>query len=173
MALYGYCPFTTLLSAYPGAKLFHLLSNANCLCQALPKSSFFFSITSMHNSCQQLGRAEIQDNDCTPCSALTTLSSQTILDLCSLLYRCRDVFSLSYPSRQWNRTGSCWSPVRILPVAPLWCDLGLVPNSSGNKAAANLGPAKLVNNLLNIFTTSISNSATHVMPIAAKCVFNF
>ena len=25
-------------------------------------------------------------------------------------------------------------------VAPLWCDLGFVPNSSGNKAAANLRP---------------------------------
>ena len=26
------------------------------------------------------------------------------------------------------------------PVAPLWCDLGFVPNSRGNKAAANLRP---------------------------------
>ena len=31
--------------------------------------------------------------------------------------------------------------VRILLVAPLWCDLGFVPNSRGNKAAANLCPA--------------------------------
>ena len=24
----------------------------------------------------------------------------------------------------WHRTGYRWSPVRTLPVAPLWCDLG-------------------------------------------------
>ena len=30
--------------------------------------------------------------------------------------------------------------VRTLPVAPLWCDLGFVPDSRGNKAAANLRP---------------------------------
>ena len=28
------------------------------------------------------------------------------------------------PSWQWHRTGYSWSPVQILPVAPLWCDLG-------------------------------------------------
>ena len=39
-----------------------------------------------------------------------------------------------------NSTGSRWSPVRTLLVAPLWCDLGFVPNSRGNKAAANLRP---------------------------------
>ena len=33
-----------------------------------------------------------------------------------------------------------WSPVRTLPVAPLWCDRGFVPNSLGDKAAANLRP---------------------------------
>ena len=47
---------------------------------------------------------------------------------------------MSCPSWQWHRTGSCWSPVRTLPVAPLWCDLGLVPNSRGNKAVANPRP---------------------------------
>ena len=31
-----------------------------------------------------------------------------------------------------HRAGYRWSPVRTLPVAPLWCDL--VPNSRGNKA---------------------------------------
>ena len=41
-----------------------------------------------------------------------------------------------------------WSPVRTLPVAPLWCDLGFVPNNAtasrrGNKAAANLCPSKV------------------------------
>ena len=30
--------------------------------------------------------------------------------------------------------------VRTLPVAPLWCDLGFVPNSRGIEAAANLRP---------------------------------
>ena len=44
------------------------------------------------------------------------------------------------PSWQWHRTGSRWFPVRTLPVAPLWCDLGFLPNSRGNKAAANLRP---------------------------------
>ena len=47
---------------------------------------------------------------------------------------------MSCPSWQWHRNGSRWSPVRTLPVAPLWCDLGFVPNSRGNKAAANLRP---------------------------------
>ena len=47
---------------------------------------------------------------------------------------------MSCPSWQWHRTGSRWSPVRTLPVAPLWCDLGFVPNSRGIKAAANLRP---------------------------------
>ena len=36
--------------------------------------------------------------------------------------------------------GFRWFPVRTLSVAPLWCDLGFVPNSRGNKAAANLRP---------------------------------
>ena len=44
------------------------------------------------------------------------------------------------PSWQWHRTGSRWFPVRTLPVAPLWCDLGFFPNSRGNNAAANLRP---------------------------------
>ena len=47
---------------------------------------------------------------------------------------------MSCPSWQWHRTGSSWSPVRTLPVAPLWCDLGFVQNSRGNKAALNLHP---------------------------------
>ena len=46
-----------------------------------------------------------------------------------------------------NSTGSRWSPVRTLLVAPLWCDLGFVPNSRGNKAAANLRPASEVSPL--------------------------
>ena len=50
------------------------------------------------------------------------------------------MFCLSW---QWHRTGSRWSPVRTLPVAPLWsrCDLGY---SHGIKAAANLRPTKTV-----------------------------
>ena len=50
---------------------------------------------------------------------------------------------MSCPSWQRHRTGSRWSPVRTLPVAPLWCDLGFVPNSRGNKAAANLRPISI------------------------------
>ena len=34
------------------------------------------------------------------------------------------VLGMSCPSWQWQRTGYCWSPVRPLPVAPLWCELG-------------------------------------------------
>ena len=47
---------------------------------------------------------------------------------------------MSCPSWQWHITGSSWSPVRTLQVAPLWCDLGFFPNSRGNKAAVNLFP---------------------------------
>ena len=50
---------------------------------------------------------------------------------------------MSCPSWQRHRTGSRWSPVRTLPVAPLWCDLGFFPNSRGNKPAANLPPTDL------------------------------
>ena len=50
---------------------------------------------------------------------------------------------MSCPSCQWHRTGSHWSPVRTLPVAPLWCDLGFFPNSRDNKVAANLRPKKI------------------------------
>ena len=57
-------------------------------------------------------------------------------NLCFCLCLC----GMSCPSWQWHRTGSRWSPVRTLPVAPLWCDLGFFPNSRGNKAAANLRP---------------------------------
>ena len=49
-------------------------------------------------------------------------------------------YNNSLLSWQWHRTGSSWSPVRTLLVEPLWCDLGFVPNSRGNKAAANLCP---------------------------------
>ena len=35
-----------------------------------------------------------------------------------------DVAPMSCPSWQWHRTGYRWSPVRTLPVAPLWSDLG-------------------------------------------------
>ena len=56
---------------------------------------------------------------------------------------------MSCPSWQWHRTGSSWSPVRTLPVAPLWCDLGFVPNSRGYKAAANLRPIHVSGFVLN------------------------
>ena len=48
-----------------------------------------------------------------------------------------NAIALHYP------TGNNWimiTPVWTLLVAPLWYDLGLVPNSCGNKAAANLHP---------------------------------
>ena len=43
------------------------------------------------------------------------------------------VVGMSCPSWQWHRTGSRWSPVRTLPVAPLWCDLGFFSNNRGNE----------------------------------------
>ena len=49
--------------------------------------------------------------------------------------------AISCPSWQWHRTGSRWSPVRTLPVAPLWCDLGFVPNRRGNIATTANGTA--------------------------------
>ena len=51
---------------------------------------------------------------------------------------------MSCLSWQWHRTGSRWSSVRTLLVAPLWCDLGFFPNSRGNKAAANLRPTGIL-----------------------------
>ena len=47
------------------------------------------------------------------------------------------------------------APVQTLTVAPLRCDLGLVPNSSGNKAAANLGPSCPECHLLTLVATRI------------------
>ena len=35
-----------------------------------------------------------------------------------------EVIGMSCPSWQWHRAGYRWSPVRTVPVAPLWCDLG-------------------------------------------------
>ena len=35
---------------------------------------------------------------------------------------------------QWHRTGSSWSPVRTVPVAPVWGDLGFFPKGRGSKA---------------------------------------
>ena len=49
------------------------------------------------------------------------------------------VQGMCFPSWQWQRTGSSWSPVLTLPYRwrPCqWCDLGFFPNSRGNKAAA-------------------------------------
>ena len=64
-----------------------------------------------------------------------------LLVMCFLPIFCTQVNNtVSCPSWQWHRTGSSWSPVRTLPVVPLWCDLGFVQNSRGNKAAANLRP---------------------------------
>ena len=58
---------------------------------------------------------------------------------------------MSCPSWQWHRTGSRWSPVRTLPVAPLWCDLGFVQKSRGYKAAANLCPICIQRSYVQVF----------------------
>ena len=52
------------------------------------------------------------------------------------------LWGISCPSWQWHRIGSSWSPVWTLLVVPLWCDLGFVAKSCGNKAAANLLPVE-------------------------------
>ena len=57
-------------------------------------------------------------------------------------------------SWQWHRTGSSWSPVRTLPVAPLWCDWGFVTNSSGNKAAVNLRPKPLNHSTIKVCSSA-------------------
>ena len=64
-------------------------------------------------------------------------------------------------SWQWHRTGSRWSPDRTLPVAPLSCDLGFVPNSRGNKAAANLRPTSLLHHHYMILTSILSLLLLH------------
>ena len=85
---------------------------------------------------------------------VTRVKPQRMLSQCCSCYAFVSVFEIKEKELQvhnshmswymscpsWHRTGSSWSPVRTLPVAPLWCDLGFVPNSSGNKAAANLRP---------------------------------
>ena len=57
---------------------------------------------------------------------------------------------MSCPNWPWHRTGSRWSPVRTLPVGPLWCDRGFFPYSRGNKAAANLRPTNTDRYVFNI-----------------------
>ena len=52
--------------------------------------------------------------------------------------------NMSCPSWQWHRIASRWFSDRTLPVAPLWCDLGIVPNSLGNKTAENPRPTVTV-----------------------------
>ena len=65
---------------------------------------------------------------------------------------------MSCPSWQWHRTGSSWSPVQTLPVAPLWCDLGFILNSSGNKAAVKLCPIQnFTDHQLDAANTSIGS----------------
>ena len=84
---------------------------------------------------------------------------------CLIAYICVSVLivHIYYPSWQWHRTGSQWFPVRTLPVAPLWCDLGFVPNSRGNKAAAYLRPITCFSNAyLHIF---------HVYVVLHICIY--
>ena len=40
-----------------------------------------------------------------------------------------NIIGMSCPSWQWHRTGYSLLPVRTLPVAPLWCDLGCSPQT--------------------------------------------
>ena len=65
------------------------------------------------------------------------------------------IIGMSCPSWQWHRTGSCWSPVRTLPVVPLCCDLGFFLNSSGNKAVVNLHPIILLHTYTHTYTCNV------------------
>ena len=76
---------------------------------------------------------------------------------------------MSCPSWQWHRTGSSWSPVRTLLVAPLWCDLGFVPNCRGNKAAANLRPTAALSCPSKVDASSHDLHWLHPPPLKAGC----
>ena len=69
---------------------------------------------------------------------------------------------MSCPSWQWHRTWSSWSPVWTLQEESLCCDLGFVPNSSGNKAAVNLCPI-WIHSTKSEFMIQISSSWIHYM----------
>ena len=73
----------------------------------------------------------------------------------------RDV--LSKLVMAWNRKPLVSSS--NLSVAPLWCDLGFVPNSRGNKAAANPRPTRGVTRTHSDILTStlqrLSAACTH------------
>ena len=71
---------------------------------------------------------------------------------------------MSCPSWQWHRTGSRWSPVRTLPVAPLWCDLEFVPNSRGNKSCGEPSPYWHISLTLVL----LSQQAWYCLPLAKK-----
>ena len=77
---------------------------------------------------------------------------------------------MSCPSWQWHRTGSRWFPVRILPVAPLWCDQGFVPNRRGNKAAANLRPktSVTIHQIANRFRVVPGRLAGKFGPVSSR-----
>ena len=68
------------------------------------------------------------------------MQSSSATDERRLSIWCATSLGMSCPSWLWHRTGSSWSPIWTLPVAPLWCDLRFIPNSRGNKAAVNLRP---------------------------------
>ena len=65
-----------------------------------------------------------------------------------------------------------WFPVRTLLVAPLWCDLGLFPNSRGNKAVANLRP-KMLSNTDVIIHTTITLMSCYILPVWGMSIRNF
>ena len=76
---------------------------------------------------------------------------------------------MSCPSWQWHRTGYHWSPVRTLPVAPLWCDLCC----SQTQAPANLrltwiGPTKVMTRKL-FFPWECKRSTSKITPILKNC----
>ena len=77
------------------------------------------------------------------------------------------------PSWQWHRTESSWSPVLTLSVAPLWCGLGFLPNSCGNKAAAKLLPKICPNTMWFVIFNIIQSYQIFVSSIIFSSFIQF
>ena len=65
------------------------------------------------------------------------------------------VTGMSCPSWQWHRTGSRWSPVRTLPVAPLWYSSRTVVEIKLRRTSALQAPMHYTPRINLIMTTMI------------------
>ena len=126
---------------WPKQSLIHRNTVVNDSSSNLPVARVYQSESEsneIHSSMNQFAQAESSRNEISPrLQRPTALAGPRVYHPSSLKF-CNK--GMSCPNWQCHRTGSRWFPVRTLPVAPLWCDLGFFPNSRGNKAAANLRP---------------------------------